>query len=138
MSATLEALRAAGILSPLDEHFARAMGRIAGDQRPEVLLAAALASRQVGNGHVCLDLARLVTGPPLVNEAGEPLDAPPLADARSVARRAARESAGGRRPEHDAIGARCRGAPLSAALLAARAAAGGSDSAARGRRRRQR
>lgn len=58
MNTMLDALRAAGALSPLDDHFARAMGRVAGESRPEVLLATALVSRHVGNGHVCLDLQR--------------------------------------------------------------------------------
>lgn len=74
MDATLESLRAAGVLSPLDEHFARAMGRIAGEERREVLLAAALTSRHVSSGHVCLDLARLVEDGGLVDEAGEPVE----------------------------------------------------------------
>src|ERR1700687_5877763 len=70
MTTTLEALRAAAILSPLDEQFARSIGRIGGETRPEVMLAAALVSRHVGNGHVCLELARLAEGTPLVDEAG--------------------------------------------------------------------
>lgn len=52
----LDALRAVGVLAPLDVHFARTMGRLGAEQRPEVLLAAALASRQVREGHVCLEL----------------------------------------------------------------------------------
>lgn len=72
MTATVDSLRAAGLLSPLDEHFARAMGRIAGESRPEVLLAAALVSRSVSNGHVCLDLRRAAHIAP-VDEAGTPL-----------------------------------------------------------------
>jgi exodeoxyribonuclease V alpha subunit len=59
MTVTIDTLRAAGMLSPLDEHFARAMARIGNDGREEVLLAAAMTSQQVSNGHVCLDLARL-------------------------------------------------------------------------------
>ena len=73
MTATLDALRAAGVLSALDEHFARAMGRIAGESRPEVLLAAALVSRQVSNGHVCLDLSQVAGGAALVDDSGTPL-----------------------------------------------------------------
>ena len=73
MSSTLEALRAAGTLSALDDHFARAMGRIAGESRPEVLLATALLSRHVGNGHVCLDLQRFADDPALIDDAGAPL-----------------------------------------------------------------
>ncbi len=72
MVATLEALRALGILSPLDEHFARTLGRLGGDLRGEVVLAAALASRQVSNGHVCLDLAQL-TAMPVPYDEGRPV-----------------------------------------------------------------
>lgn len=63
MVASIDWLRAAGVLSPLDQQFARALGRIGREERPEVLLAAALASRRVGDGHVCLDLARCVEEP---------------------------------------------------------------------------
>jgi len=42
--------------SPLDIHFARFMTTLAGDDKPELFLAAALLSRQVAEGHVCLDL----------------------------------------------------------------------------------
>ena len=59
MTPTLEELRAAGLLSAVDLHFARAIGRIGKEPSETVLLAAALVSRQVGNGHVCLDLPRL-------------------------------------------------------------------------------
>jgi len=61
---TIEALRAVGFVSPLDVHFARALGRLGGEERADVLLAAALVSRQVGSGHVCLDLQRLVETAP--------------------------------------------------------------------------
>jgi len=53
------ALRAARELAAIDEQLARGVVRMAGESRPEVLLAAALASRAVRNGHVCLDLARV-------------------------------------------------------------------------------
>ncbi|MBI3782195.1 MAG: exodeoxyribonuclease V subunit alpha [Deltaproteobacteria bacterium] len=56
---TLDTLRAADYVSWLDIHFARTMGRIANEQRPEVMLAAALASRAVRESHVCLDLQQL-------------------------------------------------------------------------------
>jgi len=58
----LERLREAGVLSSLDRHFAVCIAALAGEVRPDVLLAAALASRQVASGHVCLDLPRLVEG----------------------------------------------------------------------------
>ena len=73
MTTTLDALHGAGILSPLDVHFARAMGRIADESRQDVLLAAALLSRHVGNGHVCLDVARLAEGTVLIGDSGVPL-----------------------------------------------------------------
>jgi exodeoxyribonuclease V alpha subunit len=73
MAATIETLRAAGILSPLDEHFARAVGRIGADERPDVLLAAAMISRQVSNGHVCLDLGRLTQMSTVYDDAGQPV-----------------------------------------------------------------
>lgn len=59
MSLSLESLRASGLLSPLDLHFARTMAQLAGESRSEVLAAAALASRYVGAGHVCVDLRTL-------------------------------------------------------------------------------
>lgn len=65
--ASLELLRSR-YLSPLDEHFARALGRIGGEERPEVLLAAALTSRFVRSGHVCFDLRRFVAAPDLIAE----------------------------------------------------------------------
>lgn len=73
MTVTIEALRTAGVLSALDQHVARAVGRIGGEAREEVLLAVALASRQVGNGHVCLDLPRVAAMPILSAEEGQPL-----------------------------------------------------------------
>lgn len=62
---TLELLRRADALGALDEQFARVLGAIAGETRPEVLLATALASRRVSEGHVCLELPALVRTPPL-------------------------------------------------------------------------
>jgi exodeoxyribonuclease V alpha subunit len=62
------------VLSPLDLHFARALGRMGGDERRETLLAAALVSRFVRNGHVCLDLPRFVAAPDLVDDGGEMLE----------------------------------------------------------------
>lgn len=74
MSATLELLRERGVLSDLDWHFAHAVGRIGGDERPAVRLAAALASRAVGQGHVCLDVPRLLDGPALADDKGLPVE----------------------------------------------------------------
>jgi exodeoxyribonuclease V alpha subunit len=70
---TLRELREAGALSPLDEHFGRAVARLAGDARPEIELAAAAVSRDVSNGHVCLDLRRLAGRPVLADESGAPV-----------------------------------------------------------------
>jgi exodeoxyribonuclease V alpha subunit len=69
-------LVAAGYLSELDAAFARTIGRLGGEERPEVLLAAACASRQVGSGHVCLELSRLIAQRTLPGESAEPIPAP--------------------------------------------------------------
>jgi len=72
---TVEELRSAGFFTPLDSRFAETLARLASERfdeapRPEVLLAAALASHQMTEGHVCVDLAK----PPVpVDEAGEPI-----------------------------------------------------------------
>lgn len=68
MIPSLQALRSHGLISALDEHFARTMGRLARDDRPEVLLIAALVSHAAMDGHVCLDLTRMGTGPVLDSE----------------------------------------------------------------------
>ncbi len=57
MSDSLRALRVAGVLSALDEQLAVMLGRMAGEGDERVLLAIALVSRQVAQGHVCLPLA---------------------------------------------------------------------------------
>jgi exodeoxyribonuclease V alpha subunit len=51
-----------GVLGALDVHFARGMLRLAGEHDEALALAAALVSRQVQAGHVCLDLALLCRG----------------------------------------------------------------------------
>jgi exodeoxyribonuclease V alpha subunit len=73
MIPTLDLLRHYGILSPLDDHFARTLGRIAGESRPEVLIAAALAARWVREAHVCLDLAALGNTVPRGEDDGDAL-----------------------------------------------------------------
>ncbi len=70
----LSRLRAAGLLSALDEHFARAMGRIGGEARLEVLLAAALASARVRQGHVCFPVSGFCPERDALDEAGRPVD----------------------------------------------------------------
>lgn len=73
MTVTLDRLRTAGILAPLDVRVAEALGRIGGEARPEVLLAVGLASRAVRQSHVCLDLGRLAAGAVPSDEAGRPV-----------------------------------------------------------------
>ncbi len=51
-----------GALTGLDVHLAEALGRLGGEEDGRVLLGAALASRVVGLGHVCLDLGALEKG----------------------------------------------------------------------------
>ena len=58
MMASLEALRSHGEISALDQNFARTLARLGDEARPEVILAAALASRQLRAGHVGWDLER--------------------------------------------------------------------------------
>jgi exodeoxyribonuclease V alpha subunit len=74
MTDALDVLRARGVLADIDWHFARALGRMADEQRGTVLLAAALASRAVREGHVCVDLPRLIGGAALVDDAGVAVD----------------------------------------------------------------
>ncbi|HEX2675499.1 MAG TPA: hypothetical protein VHM19_02635, partial [Polyangiales bacterium] len=59
MSASLlEQLWGYGVLSPLDYHFARSLEALGGANE-ETLFCAALASRAVQLGHVCLDVTRV-------------------------------------------------------------------------------
>jgi exodeoxyribonuclease V alpha subunit len=59
---SLESLRALSVISELDLHFAHAMLRLGREDDARVGVAAALVSRQVQNGHVCLELDRLCRG----------------------------------------------------------------------------
>jgi exodeoxyribonuclease V alpha subunit len=63
MIPTIEDLFSNGYLSRLDLHFARAMGRLANEKNDTVTLAAALCSRFIARGHVCVDLKTLAGGP---------------------------------------------------------------------------
>lgn len=56
----LDAWVAQGWLRPLDRQFAAFLAGQAPDASPWLLLAAALASHQLGRGHVCLDLAAVL------------------------------------------------------------------------------
>jgi exodeoxyribonuclease V alpha subunit len=67
----LERLCAAGVIGPLDVHFARTLARLSADASEAVLLGAALASRAVAQGHVCADLKTL-TDRPLLDADGMP------------------------------------------------------------------
>ena len=69
---TIETLRGLGVLSELDRALAETLGRIADERDERVLLAAALASSAVQNGHTCAELARVVLRP-LFDETGEPV-----------------------------------------------------------------
>lgn len=64
----LSELRRQQVLTPLDVHFARTLGSTANETDDDVLLAAALLSRQVGRGHVCLDLRRIAREPLLAGD----------------------------------------------------------------------
>ena len=65
-------LRAQGILSALDERFARSLAAAAGVEDPRVIVATALVSRQVRHGHVRLDLEAWRRNA-VVDEAGRPV-----------------------------------------------------------------
>lgn len=73
--AQLQAWAQAGWLRPLDHAFAAFLAREAPDADPLLLLAAALASHQLGRGHVCLDLQATLA------DASETLALPPEDDA---------------------------------------------------------
>ncbi len=55
----LQLLQSQQLISDLDLHFARLLGRLAKEPSWELLLAACLVSRWTGNGHVCIDLQHL-------------------------------------------------------------------------------
>ncbi|HEX6255662.1 MAG TPA: AAA family ATPase [Euzebyales bacterium] len=51
----------AGILGPVEVHGARTLSHLVDDDRPEVLLAAALALRAPQHGHVCVEFGTVAT-----------------------------------------------------------------------------
>lgn len=57
--ATLALLLRGGVLAPIDFHFARTLAALSGEENESVRVAAALASRQTREGHVCASLERL-------------------------------------------------------------------------------
>ncbi len=63
--------RAVGLVSALDEQFARRLCALYGETGEGVLWAAALASRQEAAGHVCADLGRLAREGLVVESVGE-------------------------------------------------------------------
>ncbi|NMG00389.2 exodeoxyribonuclease V subunit alpha [Aromatoleum toluolicum] len=73
-----------GWLRPLDRVFAEFLRDEAPDADPLLLLAAALASHQLGRGHVCLELAATLADPrfalSLPPEGDDETDLPPLPD----------------------------------------------------------
>jgi exodeoxyribonuclease V alpha subunit len=69
MIAELERLEASGTFAMLDVELARTLTRLAGERDDTVLLAVALVSRALRDGHVCLPLAS-VAGAPLRDEQG--------------------------------------------------------------------
>ncbi|MFC4950557.1 exodeoxyribonuclease V subunit alpha [Pseudonocardia sp. GCM10023141] len=71
-SGLLGAFNVAGVLDPSDVHVAVRVGRLGGEERPEVLLAVALAVRAVRLGSVCVDLAAV--GHTVLGESDELLD----------------------------------------------------------------
>ena len=53
----LTALHGAGLLRPVDLHFARLMAGYADSAHEAIALIAALLSVELGRGHVCVELA---------------------------------------------------------------------------------
>ena len=74
---------ARGWLRPLDRAFVMFLSKQERDASPLVLIGAALASHQLGRGHVCLDLRAVLADPdatlslPPEGETGEPMPAKP-------------------------------------------------------------
>jgi exodeoxyribonuclease V alpha subunit len=74
-------LKATGMFSDIDIHFARFIDGFSANGVPEVYLAAALVSRVTGGGDICYDLSA-AAGTPLFgrNETGDEVLCPPLDD----------------------------------------------------------
>lgn len=68
----VDLLASRGGLRALDHQLALALGRLVGETDERVLLGAALASRAVGRGHVCVDLGAAVASP-LLDDDDEPI-----------------------------------------------------------------
>ncbi len=76
----IDRLADAGVFEAIDVHFARTVASLANEERTEVLLAAALSSRQVRAGHVCVPLME-IGGQDLLDENGVVVGACPPAEA---------------------------------------------------------
>jgi len=76
MEKTLARFVQAGWLRALDYHLALFVQELAGGDRPAVMLAAALVSRAVGEGHVCLPLPAAAEFAGSVGDGGIPLPDP--------------------------------------------------------------
>lgn len=70
----------AGVLEPVDVHFAAALARLSGETSPAVLLGAALASRAPRHGHVCVDLRVVADAVPIEGADPDELAALPWPD----------------------------------------------------------
>lgn len=76
---SLSALQKDGWLSPLDSHLARHLCALSGENHAEVMLATALASRQIAQGDTCIHLGDAALFSHLQDERGQdfPLALPP-------------------------------------------------------------
>ena len=72
----LDGLQEAGLLVDIDRAFANLIAEFDGRERPEVALAAALASARCRAGHVYLDLARCAGGSVVAALGAPPADGP--------------------------------------------------------------
>ena len=79
----------AGLLRPLDLHFARWMAELGATADRALPLAAALVSRQVGEGDVCLDLRVYADQALFGSSVGAPVRTPPLGVWRAALRASA-------------------------------------------------
>jgi len=70
MCPSLNEFVTAGVFNYFDQYFAKRLSAVVREESPEILLGAALVSRAVSQGHVCVDLARLQDSflPDLVHE----------------------------------------------------------------------
>ncbi|MEJ2687101.1 MAG: exodeoxyribonuclease V subunit alpha [Gammaproteobacteria bacterium] len=78
MVADVDALQRAGVVSALDAHFTRLLARLDPAMTQAACLGAALASRAVREGHVCLDLGEIAGLALATGEPGTDLAAPAL------------------------------------------------------------